>query len=261
MCHTHARNYLRTFGFHEIFKCAHFKVTVYGRKQPDIHTTSANTLVWASLRLTPIIYTVTLPYVSVEIKSYCCYTVCMVFLILKDHCLHLSCPSEVHGAATAAWYLTKDYMYLILLVFNFDQDAQVTKVNVYTNILRVKYVLTYSVLLDFTLFIHAATSSELQQHFERRHSTDIPSLKDVFTELKPALLDWYELGLFLDISPYKLDSIRKDYHDTHHAFRTMLRIWLEQSVEPTWETIVEALSIVGDRALAEEIRARHCYSQ
>lgn len=44
--------------------------------------------------------------------------------------------------------------YLILLVFNFDQDAQVTKVNVYTNILRVKYnVLTYSVLLDFTLFI------------------------------------------------------------------------------------------------------------
>ena len=45
-----------TFGLHEIFKCAHLKFTVYGRKQTDIHTTSANavTLVWGSLRLAPI---------------------------------------------------------------------------------------------------------------------------------------------------------------------------------------------------------------
>ena len=28
-----ARNYPRTFGLHEIFKCAHLKFTVYGRKQ------------------------------------------------------------------------------------------------------------------------------------------------------------------------------------------------------------------------------------
>ena len=45
-----------TFGLHEIFKCAYLKFTVYGRKQTYIHTTSANavTLVWGSLRLTPI---------------------------------------------------------------------------------------------------------------------------------------------------------------------------------------------------------------
>ena len=52
---SHARNHLRTFGLHEILKCTHFKFTVYGRKQTDIHTTSANavTLVWGSLRLAP----------------------------------------------------------------------------------------------------------------------------------------------------------------------------------------------------------------
>ena len=52
---SHARKHLRTFGLHEILKCAHLKFTVYGRKQTDIHTTSANavTLVWSSLRLAP----------------------------------------------------------------------------------------------------------------------------------------------------------------------------------------------------------------
>ena len=37
----------------EIFTCAHLKFTVYGRKQTDIHTISANavTLVWGSPQL------------------------------------------------------------------------------------------------------------------------------------------------------------------------------------------------------------------
>ena len=50
-----------TFSLHEIFKCAHLKFTVYGRKQTYIHTTSANavTLVWGSLRLAPIITSLT----------------------------------------------------------------------------------------------------------------------------------------------------------------------------------------------------------
>ena len=45
-----------TKGLHEIFKYAHLKFTVYGRKHTYIHTTSANavTLVWGSLRLVPI---------------------------------------------------------------------------------------------------------------------------------------------------------------------------------------------------------------
>ena len=45
-----------TKGLHEIFKYAHLKFTVYSRKHTYIHTTSVNavTLVWGSLRLTPI---------------------------------------------------------------------------------------------------------------------------------------------------------------------------------------------------------------
>ena len=52
----HARNHPRTFSLHEIFKCAHLKFTVYGRKQTDIHKTFtiAVTLVWGSLRLPPV---------------------------------------------------------------------------------------------------------------------------------------------------------------------------------------------------------------
>ena len=56
---SHAQK-LRTFGLHEIFKCAHL---IYGiwpqtHRHTYIHTTSANavTLVWGSLRLAPTIY-------------------------------------------------------------------------------------------------------------------------------------------------------------------------------------------------------------
>jgi len=35
---SHARNFQRTFGLHEIFKCAPLKFMVYGRKQTYIHT-------------------------------------------------------------------------------------------------------------------------------------------------------------------------------------------------------------------------------
>ena len=52
-----ARTKLRTFGLHEIFKCAYLKFTVYGHKPTDIHThasCNAVTLVWGLLRLAPI---------------------------------------------------------------------------------------------------------------------------------------------------------------------------------------------------------------
>ena len=101
----------------------------------------------------------------------------------------------------------------------------------------------------------------MQQHFERRHSIDIPSLKDVVVELQPVVSSWYHLGLSLGISPHELVSIRKDYRDTHHAFFEMLHMWFEQSVEPTWEAIVEALNEIGHRRQAEKIRIKHCYSQ
>lgn len=101
----------------------------------------------------------------------------------------------------------------------------------------------------------------MQQHFEQRHSTDIPSLKDVVVELQPALSSWYLLGVSLDISPYELDSIRKNYLDTDYAFHTMLHSWFNQSIEPTWETIVESLHSIGEHALAQKIEARHCYNQ
>ena len=44
-----------TFGLHEIFKCAHLKFMVYGRKQTYTQLPHMPvTLVWGSLRLTPI---------------------------------------------------------------------------------------------------------------------------------------------------------------------------------------------------------------
>ena len=47
---SHAQNFPRTFGLHEIFKCAYLNFAVYGR---NIHTTFANAvmLVWGSPQL------------------------------------------------------------------------------------------------------------------------------------------------------------------------------------------------------------------
>ena len=50
---SHAQNYPRTFGLHKIFKCAYLKFMVYGRKHTH-NFPNAVTLVWGSLRLTPI---------------------------------------------------------------------------------------------------------------------------------------------------------------------------------------------------------------
>ena len=49
----------RETSLREIFKCAHLKFTVYGRKQASIHTHFRNAvmLVWGSLRLAPITHT------------------------------------------------------------------------------------------------------------------------------------------------------------------------------------------------------------
>ena len=102
---THA--YLRMFGLHEIFKFAHLKFTVYGRGQTDIYTTSANavTLVWGSLRLTPIT-----SYIYTFGRSFCMITSAQITV------LHIELDS--HSLACIHWFWGKHSRNLAALLFD-----------------------------------------------------------------------------------------------------------------------------------------------
>ena len=75
------------------------------------------------------------------------------------------------------------------------------------------------------------------------------------------LLEWYELGLLLEIPVDELDIIEINSRaDPQRSLIEVLQLWLKRSPQPTWKTMVEALKFVGRHRLAEEIEAKYCHS-
>ena len=87
-------------------------------------------------------------------------------------------------------------------------------------------------------------------------SSDIQKVQNSIWE---ARVQWYNLGLGLEITPDSLDAIKLDNaHKTDDCFRSMLTQWLRwDSPRPTWNTLAEALRSpsVGLSHLAQEIFA------
>ena len=72
-----------------------------------------------------------------------------------------------------------------------------------------------------------------------------------------ARVDWYDIGVALNISPDTLDEIRNDHRDTTKpCFREMLKVWLRRvEPRPTWSELAEALKspMVGREDLADKL--------
>ena len=69
-------------------------------------------------------------------------------------------------------------------------------------------------------------------------------------------MQWYNLGLGLDVTPDSLDSIElANSGKPDRCFRVMLNTWLKGHQRPTWSALAEALRShsVGLSHLAEEI--------
>ena len=67
---------------------------------------------------------------------------------------------------------------------------------------------------------------------------------------------WYNIGLWLGLTPGTLDAIRETYHcNVDQCFTETLKKWLRQSEHPTWSDLARALRAptVGYGKLAEEL--------
>ena len=64
---------------------------------------------------------------------------------------------------------------------------------------------------------------------------------------------WYDLGLQLRLSPSILDTIAAHPNIEDHK-RMMLRKWLQQDPEATWEKLASALTLIGHKTTATNVR-------
>lgn len=67
--------------------------------------------------------------------------------------------------------------------------------------------------------------------------------------------DYHNLGLQLDLPPYFLDVLKRDYSGDTKAFaREMFATWLrKQGSEPTYKNLVLALKKVGENEEAQRL--------
>ena len=70
-----------------------------------------------------------------------------------------------------------------------------------------------------------------------------------------SVAEWFTLGLYLKLSPARLNIISADYRFSDEARQKMLSVWL-QTGSATWSGLLRALSKMGLRSLGKEIANR-----
>ena len=68
------------------------------------------------------------------------------------------------------------------------------------------------------------------------------------------VVDWYDLGLQLDIDDSELMTIQHmGPQDNRRCVRDMFRVWLQNSPNPTYKQLVDALVAIGQPMEAERL--------
>ena len=65
--------------------------------------------------------------------------------------------------------------------------------------------------------------------------------------------EWYDLGLQLHLTPSTLDTIAAHPNVEEHKL-IMLKKWLHQDPEASWEKLASALTLIGHKTTAANIR-------
>ena len=83
------------------------------------------------------------------------------------------------------------------------------------------------------------------------------TIKDLVCELHD-VIRWFQLGIYLDISPPELMKIRADHREKTEDCKTeMLVTWLRQTREASWSTVVRALVGMREGALAQKVALKY----
>ena len=104
------------------------------------------------------------------------------------------------------------------------------------------------------MFIDVGVASGLTAH-----SSTKPELKDLLDVLQHEVAcKWKRLGVFLEISPGRLDTIETKHHDPQDCLQEMLQVWLKQvHPPPTWASIINALESLEEQRLAKELTEKY----
>ena len=81
------------------------------------------------------------------------------------------------------------------------------------------------------------------------------TLREVENELRE-VTGWYQLGLQLEVAPFKLREIEKDHpQDSQRCKSEVLNWWLQNAQEVSWEKLAQALEAMGGHAaVARKLR-------
>ena len=88
------------------------------------------------------------------------------------------------------------------------------------------------------------------------------TLKALLNELHSVRVNWYNIGLELDILYTELNCVRKVYSDPSDSLREVLIHWLGTAVDPppSWEAVVSALRspLVNEMNVAAQLGSKYC---
>ena len=90
-------------------------------------------------------------------------------------------------------------------------------------------------------------------------SSSTPTLSELSNELD-SVVDWHSLGVKLGLKGHELSIVAANYRGNTRCKHEMLIHWLKNDKCPTWKAVVDALSLMGERAVALKIRDKHCSS-
>lgn len=95
------------------------------------------------------------------------------------------------------------------------------------------------------------------------HGKDITDHKYLNENVIPRVaIQWYDIGIKLEIPSFKLDNIRKETDHTTRRCLEMLQMWLqrgsniEMSHRPTWENMHKAMIAIELIAAAERLKEK-----
>ena len=85
------------------------------------------------------------------------------------------------------------------------------------------------------------------------------SVDDVGKVLKELeeIIDWYSLGTYLEVKAHILDTIERENPTIRLRMIKMLQQWLRTGRGCSWRKLVEALYLMGEIGVTENIRRNH----
>ena len=84
-----------------------------------------------------------------------------------------------------------------------------------------------------------------------------PTLQDLSNELD-SVENWHLLGVKLGLEGHQLRGIEQNYHNNNRCKNEMLDLWQRNAKAVCWETVVKALCMMKEQAVADKIQRKYC---